>query len=303
MLATSAAERFPHRSSLIQKAVMTPSAFKSAIETLQTTAADDAAHVHWLVDQSALPPPPWLQRHLRSLEWADLLQPDERVSPDGATPLVVSCANRQQTMRFADSLFDVAQFANAVSLLVCNSPLQELRKTLAARTRIVLPENMQALLRFFDTRTLPQLPSVLSADQYALFMHGIEAWWFLDRWGDLQRMQQPSTDLQHTATLPITLDQRQEQLLVDDGLCDAVIDLLITQRHPAVTDATPPQQYELVQPLVAHAQRLGVSEPPGALAFVAKALERGADFHELEPWASGLALFTAGRCTLSEALV
>ena len=303
MLATSAAERLSHRSGLTQAAVMTPSAFKSAIETLLTTAAENAVHVHWLVDQSALPPPPWLQRHLHSLEWADLLQPDERVSPDGATPVVVSCANRQQTMRFADSLFNVAQFANAVSVLVCSSPLQELRKKLAARTRIVLPENMQALLRFFDTRTLPQLPSVLSADQYALFMHGIESWWFLDRWGDLQRMQQPSTDLQHTATLPITLDQRQEQLLVDDGLCDAVIDLLITQRHSAVTDATPPQQYELVQPLVAHAQRLGVSEPPGALAFVAKALERGANFHELEPWASGLALFTAGRCTLSEALV
>lgn len=281
---------------------MTPSAFKSALEALLTRSEADDAHVYWLIDQSALPAPPWLQRHLQSVEWADLLQPGEQVSLDGATPLVLSYVDRQQTLRFATALFEVAQFANAVSLLVCSSPLRELRNALAARTRVVLSQNMQALLRFFDTRTLPQLPSVLSADQYALFMHGIDEWWFLDRWGDLQRMQHPSTAWAQTASLPIALDERQEQLLVDDGLSDAVIDLLITQRHPAVMDATPPQQYELVQPLVARAQRFGVSDPPQALAFVAKALEQGADFHECEPWAGKLALFAKGRCTLNEAL-
>jgi hypothetical protein len=132
-------------------------------------------------------------------------------------------------------------------------------------------------------------------------MRGIEAWCFVDRWGALQRMPAPQPG-EGSANEPLQLSQVQEQALIDDGLADAVIDLLITQRHPALLGKTPPEQYEFVQPLVAIAQQLGLGDPPQALAFVVKTVEEGPNFHQRGPWAAALVRFAAGRSGWEEAL-
>jgi hypothetical protein len=183
---------------------------------------------------------------------------------------------------------------------VSGLPPQTLRHELAQRARIMLPQNMPALLRFFDTRTLPQLPRILEPAQYAALRQPTAAWHYLDRWGVLQQL--PAARADATAPLPLALSPAQEQALVDDGLADAVIDLLITQRHPVVQDKTPPQQYEWVRPIVDAALAMGLGEPPQAMMFVAKAAEHGTDFHTREPWAGNLLRFRQGQCTWHEAL-
>ncbi len=257
---------------------------------------------YWLIDQSALPPPPWLGRQVGSMAWGGLLGVGKPDSFDGATPLVLECADTARSRRFAEELFRVGRWANAVSVLVSDLQLAPLCDALALRAPVQLPGGLQAILRFFDTRTLPALPQILTSDQYEHSLANIESWFYLDRWGALQRMPQAAARIpQAPPRWPLVLNQEQEQSLVDDGLTDAVIDLLITQRHPVTLSNPPPRQFDLVQPLVDDARRFFIEDPPDALIFVAKALEHGAGFHGSEPWASALQRYAAKSCTLEEA--
>jgi Domain of unknown function (DUF4123) len=275
---------------------------RTALTPADGSSTSRTVNAYWLLDQSALPPLPWFTEHLRQSNFMSVLQAEVRPALDGATPLLVAFDTAStQTFRFAQKLHAVAQFANAVCVLFSALPIAELQRALQTRLRIELPGRLAALLRLFDTRTLPTLPSILSAAQYAALMRGIEAWHFIDRWGALQRMPVAQGDAA-AAVEPLQLSQAQEQALIDDGLADAVIDLLITQRHPALLGKTPPEQFEVVQPLAATAQQLGLGEPPQALAFVVKAVEEGQNFHRRDPWAAALARFAAGRSGWEEAL-
>jgi Domain of unknown function (DUF4123) len=280
--------------------------FIAALRTAATPPDDpqagQAVNTYLLIDQSALPPPPWLNAPLKQWSFMGVLQAEVRPALDGATPLLVALdASSERAFRFAEKLYTVAQFANALSVLRSPLLLPDLQRTLQTHLRIELPGQMAALLRLFDTRTLPALPNILSQAQYAALMQGIDAWYFVDRWGALQRLPAPQRDVVAAAE-PIQLSELQEQALVDDGLADAVIDLLITQRHPSLLDKTPPEQFEQIQPLAATAQQLGLRDPPQALAYVAKAMQEGEDFHRREPWAGALARFAAGHGGWQEAL-
>jgi hypothetical protein len=264
--------------------------------------ADLSFNTYWLLDQSALPAPPWLDAYLEQVAYMGVLQSEVRPALDGASPLLVTCdAASARSHRFAKQVYAVARFANGVSVLRSSMPLAMLQQALRTRLHVELVGNVSALLRVFDTRTLPALPEILTAEQYKAFMFGMEAWWFLDRRGTMRRMPSPTADAP-LASGPLKLDEAQEQALVNDGLTDAVIDMMISQRHPALLDLTPPEQFECMQPLVVRAQQMGFRDPPQALAFVAKAMEEGADFHQREPWAGALARFAAGTCQWSEAL-
>jgi hypothetical protein len=57
-------------------------------------------------------------------------------------------------------------------------------------------------------------------------------------------------------------------------------------------ERTPPQQFELVDPLVQAGKRYGLLDP----------LDEGADFHEREPWARGLQRLASGQCRVEDVL-
>lgn len=252
-------------------------------------------HAYWLLDQSALPPSPWLTSRLGGRKRVNLLSGDFNPKPDDATPWLVEFgADKDRELRLAEQLHSTARFANAVGVMHSAHPLGELASMLRERSRIMLPGNLAVLLRVFDTRTLASLPQVLSAQQYAQFMQGIHGWWYLDRRGSVQRMPAAEQLDTNANGLALMLDDIQEQALVDDGLTDAVIDLLITQQHPIVQDTLPPDQFDCIAPLVQAGRRYGLTEPPQALAFVGKAWTEGNAFDQREPWATLLAQCAAG---------
>jgi hypothetical protein len=277
-------------------------ALRTALLAADRPSAAYPVHSCWLLDQSALPPLPWLKRALDGLPAIPVLQAQAQDIFDGATPLLVPLDPAlQRTFTFAQQLHAVARFANAVCVLRSPMTLADLQRALQLRARVELPGQLSAVLRWFDTRTLTALPTLLGPAQYAALLQDIEAWWFVDRAGELQHMPAVAPDIT-PADLPLRLTQAQEQALIDDGLADAVIDLLITHNHPALQDSTPPEQYALVRPLAHTARERGLGEPPQALAFVIKALEQGADFYQREPWSAGLARFAAGTASWQQAL-
>jgi hypothetical protein len=137
---------------------------RTALTPPDASPAGQTVNAYWLLDQSALPPPPWLNEHLRQGNFTSVLQAEMRPSLDGATPLLVAFdTTSTRAFRFAQKLHAVAQFANAVCVLSSALPMAELQRALQTRLQIELPGRLAALLRLFDTRTLPALASILSA--------------------------------------------------------------------------------------------------------------------------------------------
>lgn len=278
-----------------------------ALRSLVAQEQSDGAQWYWLLDQSALPQRGWLRRHVGRAQWVDLLSGTSETAFNGATPVLVRAAGAMAgtatTSSFASELYRVGRFANAISLLSSPLSIGDLQTALCERSRIDLPGQLEAVLRYFDTRTLPLLPRLLTPRQYADFTRGVHRWRYLDRWGAVQCLPTPTPLLGEHVPAPtrLKLDDAQEAMLIDDGLTDAVIDLMLTQRHTALLDRSPPEQFDTVDPLVNAARAAGLNEPCEALAFAAKALAEGADFSQREPWLRRLAQYREKRCSIEEA--
>ena len=210
-----------------------------ALRSLLAQEQSGGAPWYWLLDQSALPQRGWLRRHVGRAQWLDLLSGKSETAFNGATPVLVratgTTAGAATTDSFVGELYRVGRFANAVSLLSSALSIDDLQTALCERSRIDLPGNLEAVLRYFDTRTLPLLPQLLTPSQYSAFTRDIQRWVYLDRWGAVQGL--PTATLLRGEPLPapirLKLDDAQEAMLIDDGLTDAVIDLMLTQRHTA----------------------------------------------------------------------
>jgi hypothetical protein len=264
---------------------------------------------YWLLDQSALPQHGWLRRHVGRAQWVDVLGGNSETTFNGATPVLVSAASATAgaatTSSFVGELYRVGRFANAISLLESPLSISDLQTALCERSRIDLPGQLEAVLRYFDTRTLPLLPQLFTPLQYAEFTRSIQRWAYLDRWGAVQRLPietQPSGE-RLPAPARLKLDDPQEAMLIDDGLTDAVIDLMLTQRHTSLLDRSPPEQFDTIDPLVSAARAADLAEPFEVLAYASKALAEGADFSQREPWLSRLKQYRERTCSLEEAFL
>jgi Domain of unknown function (DUF4123) len=248
----------------------------NTIITLSQTAQERNEHACWLIDCSALPEK-WLQRNIGNRRWLDLLGSAQVAHSVGFMPVLIAADNDPQRLQtIAREISRVASYANAVSFLTSPLPLASMQTVLRERSRIELPERLEVLLRFFDTRTLPLLPTLLTPAQYAAFTQDITIWHYLDRWGSLQQLPlAKSSDMSVVAQTPqrLVLNQTQEDMLIDDGLSDAVIDHLLTQGCGGLQDLLPPEQFDKVDPLVARARQQNIREHVQVFAFVANALQ------------------------------
>jgi hypothetical protein len=292
-----------HRSTdLPNSMISNSSASVMALRQLAAANRPDGVHAYWLLDQSSLPQGKWLKRLVGRAAWVDVLSGESEDVFNGATPILLSASGACATPRFVDALYEAARFANSVSLIDSTLNLIELQVMLCDNARIELPDAFEALLRHFDTRTLPLLPRLLRASQYGSFMQAISRWVYIDRWGQPQLMPaaQPAPMDQASQQLRLVLDEKQEAELIDDGLTDAVIDMLLTQQHPSLKELSPPEQFDAVEPLIQISRTQEMNEPLEAFAFVASALEHGADFNQREPWLSRMRQYRAKQCSLEE---
>lgn len=271
-----------------------------ALNQLAAEARSDGVYGYWLLDQSSLPQGAWLKRLVGQGRWVDVLSGPSETTFNGATPVLVTARGACATPHFVEALHRTARFANSVSLIDSELELDELQVVLCQNARVELPEAFEAVLRYFDSRTLPLLPQLFYPRQYAAFMRSISRWTYLDRWGQPQLMPSAERSFQELSvgSVRLVLDEKQEAQLIDDGLTDAVIDLLLTQHHPALSELAPPEQFDVVAPLVQTAKDAGFAEPPQAFAFVATALEHGVGFDQREPWSSRLTQYRAQQCSL-----
>ncbi|QBG91229.1 DUF4123 domain-containing protein [Xanthomonas oryzae] len=119
-----------------------------------------------------------------------------------------------------DALFRLCAGRPMLTLLQTRLPLQPLRLHLQQRLEAsVAGETF--VVRYADTRCLPQLFEVLDPAQRAAFLASIDGWRYVDRAGALQSLPKQSADA--AAALPFVLSPDQQQALQTAALPDTLI--------------------------------------------------------------------------------
>jgi Domain of unknown function (DUF4123) len=156
-----------------------------ALQWLEGQAADVSEQIFLLFDQSAMPNVRSMWPAISGFEWMPVLGSADR-QPDGGSPVLMDISQLSTSKPMRDVLRRMhreARLANCLSILKSPLDCRTLAQILHARTQLNLPDHLRVVLRFFDTRTLPLLPRLFGAAQYADFMSCVTAWHYLGRDG------------------------------------------------------------------------------------------------------------------------
>jgi hypothetical protein len=119
-----------------------------------------------------------------------------------------------------------------LSFVASRGPLMELKEAWAPLHWLNTTDDQRMLLRLADTRTLPELPRVLTARQWAALTAPLAQWLTIDREGHLKSC--PLAPEGVFAETQIQLAQTQLDALLQAAEPDAVIDVLVDSMREAL---------------------------------------------------------------------
>jgi Domain of unknown function (DUF4123) len=262
-------------------------------------------HRYLLINQAAFGANSALMKRLEKFPRAALLHQSVDACTDGATPFLVlweGWSTDAQQLRTIQTLCEQGCYACAVSALDSSLNIDQLAAALTARCTVRLPEGIDMLLRFFDTRVMDALIDVLKPDQIELLVSCTTRWMYAGREGPLDPVSLSDREGRDTFVTPIELTQKQQNALIDAGEPDLVIGLLVDANIEPLIKMPVPRRYRAISQLIAKARQWGLSETPDFAAYCSLALSIGTGFAEQAPWSELLPEVKAKRLTFSQAL-
>lgn len=213
-------------------------------------AQPDATTLYLLIDHSGAPGLVSELRRLRSLPWHSLFDASVNDSALEAAPVLVhlphdgTSAHERALLRWLH-----AKCATTCCVLAFRSACSEasLVRALQRRMNVVLPQGLPVLLRYFDTRTLSELPAVLSEAQREAFFGVATRWYWLDRYGHAQTFAPQQSSETDTWPDACEFTAAQEAALIDAGAADAVVFQLVQSAPDVVQQHGRLALYRLVQ--------------------------------------------------------
>lgn len=191
-------------------------------------------------------------------------------------------------------------FTSSMLFLVSPLSMPELARRLALRLDASLPDEMEIVLRFFDTRVFEQLLIVLSDEQRDCFLNVAHCWWFVDRRGALQYVSATFAET-GGCDVPLVLSTKQEAALLDASEPDQVAQLLRTFVPNEYAELVAGQAYDFIIKHMRAARAFGVASTHDHALYCSLALLEGEDFSEREKWSAALEKFGRGT-SLSDAI-
>jgi hypothetical protein len=256
------------------------------------------AFLYVLVDHAGIP---GLSKKLTEakVKWTNLLG-DAKESTLPAAPLLFTIhvnerGQRQETL--LDWIGKRGTYTSSMLLLASPLPMPALAQRLAERLDVMLPENMEVTLRFFDPRIFEQLMHVLSPEQKTAFLSVAHRWWFVDRGGKLQHVDAVFVETDPLAS-PFSLTREQEHALVDASEPDQLAQMLEEGMPEACQGMPLPERYDFVVRHMNAARRLGIRSTHDLSLYCALALLHGEDFATREKWQAALQDVQAGKLSL-----
>lgn len=166
------------------------------------------------------PDPLFYQRHIHHNCYAF----PELAALQPAAPCLISLANDEASLALLQRMLFHCSGRPMFSLLALTSKPE----ALVARWRplhwVHSHDGQKLLLRMADTRTVACLPAVLTPAQQAAWLHGIHAWYYIDRQGQLASWQRP--DFATTPASLMTLDESQFSALMAHTEADQALTAL-----------------------------------------------------------------------------
>lgn len=259
-------------------------------------------HRYLLVNQAALRGEHALLARLSRFECRPLFGQSDEACRDGATPFVLRTDFSTGLRSLLQELMDAACYACALSQIDTSLDIRTLADALTRRCEVLLPDGMEMLLRYFDTRVLMSLLDVLTIEQRRSFLSCASDWWYADREGAMVPSGCNGEADADVFPTPLELSADQERAMIDAAEPDAVIDFIRSSgRHP-LFDIPYSQRYPIVHNLVDRARHWGLEDIPDFAAFVTVALSVSSDFDILRPWNELLPQVKAGELTFGTVL-
>ena len=189
-----------------------------------------------------------------------------------------------------DILQGGAKHPASFTLLASRLSFDALWGHLAAFTEIVLPDDTDMIFAFWDPAVLGTLTGqksdltlhvpvpVLSERQRARLLHGISAWWYWDRDGNPQQVlprQNEEAAAAHLVTLPLKLTQVQVDMLVEAGVPDQLLSMVMENQPQLLWDIPASLHYRTMEKHLFEARSLKLFGMRDILNYTCAALIYG----------------------------
>lgn len=196
-------------------------------------------NLFFLIDQSGMP---GLYRRLThsSVRWTSIFINSREESALEVAPILMSVGEKGR-LGLPRAIFgrigEQGTYTSTVMMLVSEASLECLGSQLSDRLNVILSENMEAMLRFFDPRVFESLLGILTQKQMRNFLSPATIWYYVDRSGCLQQVK-GEYEGSHIPFEFLELNQDQEAALLSASEVDQVMASLHSN-VPALIAKTP----------------------------------------------------------------
>lgn len=121
-----------------------------------------------------------------------------------------------------------------LSFIASHEPMHQLKATWEEAHWVSDADNERMLLRFADTRTLPNIATILSPSQWAILTQSLEHWLYINREGHLQAL--PLAPKELLADDEIKFTQHQINDFLSSAEPDAVVDFIATDMRDVIPE-------------------------------------------------------------------
>ncbi len=175
----------------------------------------------------------------------------------------------------------------ALSLLVAQSPMDDLARALRLRLDVTLPDQLDCTNRYFDGRVAPHWIARLTSKQKEMFCAFVGQWWVVSHehvWQHLDCNEVHPDPF----TTPFTINDEQQAAMIDACYPYAVIDHFEETDPELLERVAPAAQYQWFCQAVQEAEKYGIDGGSDTMLFCTLTLTRGERFYEAPAWREGL---------------
>jgi hypothetical protein len=269
------------------------------------TAPESDAELYALVDHSGARGLLANLQRLGTLSWRSLFEGSTEAQAIDAAPLLIAlpdgghASSERELLRW---LHRQCSTTSCVVTMRSSLAADALFNALRARLNVLLPQHVPVMLRYFDTRTLAVLPTVLTAEQRTGFFGIARRWFWLNRYGQAETFNSALSPEVDTWPSDCELNDTQEAALIESGNSDAVVFQLVQSAPDIVREHGRLALHMLAERHAPAMRRFHLDSVQMQTLYCMAAVEHGDDFAQSDRWKASMGRVAAGQLSFTQAV-
>ena len=238
------------------------------------------------------------------VSWTSLFEGSRDQGALQVAPILVPLHQRGQALASRSALkwlCEQGRFTSSLLFLLSPLDTPTLARRLALRLDATLPDNLDIVLRYFDTRIFDALMTVFDGPQQAAFLSVATTWSSVGRSGRIQTYA-ASFQEDDGESLPIEFTTAQEKALIEFSEPDQVAMLLrsvVPAEYERIAHAV---RHDFLKQHIAAARGYAITSVQEQALFCSLILTEGEHFAAAPKWQQALTDVAASRLTLFAAV-